>query len=265
MLSIHRFFGFPHDRRPSGSKRRAVLATECSSLRWMWPYNLRRSSLILSVIEAYPSLLRRSSLYHRMVRLVSPSDHWSIFIAMACRACSCFLVFGQHSTPYRANGLVDVHLKIFWYFQDSSDLSPLQPHNIDSYRMVTLSDMTRDPRYLNWVLFFQCWWHHQSRGQTPSIRSFGCWAAFHCPRVAFDFGAFASATSSAYDPPVCGRVWGIQNTGQLSLCPYKGWIPGDPTVTLKEGKVPAGHRTTLVTVQYSILTHLTYSFAFYCN
>ncbi len=57
-------------------------------------------------------------------------------------------------------GLVDLCLEIFWHFlitQDSGDLSPLEPSRVDSCSCVrdgVASDMTRDPRNLNWAVFF---------------------------------------------------------------------------------------------------------------
>lgn len=134
-------------------------------------------SLIFSVIGATPSLLRRSSLNHRMVKAGQserPPEHLyrhgmqGLFMLLGRWQAFC-PIYGE----WVQYSLVDVCLKIFWYFQ-----SPLQPHSIDSYRMVSLSNMTRDHRYLN---------------------------CNHCPGVAFDFGAFASASSSAYDNPLCGR------------------------------------------------------------
>ncbi len=94
--SIHRFLGLPRGWQPPGSRRSAVLATESMSLRMVWLYHLRRASLIFSVIAATLSRRLMSSFIIWSWR-VSPSIHRSIFITIAWRADSCFLVVGQHS------------------------------------------------------------------------------------------------------------------------------------------------------------------------
>lgn len=97
--SIHRFLGLPPGQRPPGLKWSTVLATESHSLRMMWPYNLRRASTGASSFQGWLTFLGRTP------------------------------TFSGIKGDWANNGLVDLCLKIFWYFpitQDSSDLSPLE-------------------------------------------------------------------------------------------------------------------------------------------
>lgn len=180
-------------------------------------------SLIFSVIGATPSLLRRSSLNHRMVKAGQserPPEHLyrhgmqGLFMLLGRWQAFC-PIYGE----WVQYSLVDVCLKIFWYFQ-----SPLQPHSIDSYRMVSLSDMTRDPRYLNWVLFFNAD-GTISLGATLQVFDL---VVVEPHSIVLELHLILERSLVLHHPLTTilyaddSRVWGLQNTGQLSQCPYKG-------------------------------------------
>lgn len=109
IASIRRFFGLPHGQQPPGSSRRADLDTEFSSVCMTCPYHHRRTSLIFFVIGATPSHFQTASFVTRS-RRVKPTIHLTVFFSTALRICSCFVVAGQRSAPYRATG----HMTVFW-------------------------------------------------------------------------------------------------------------------------------------------------------
>lgn len=72
-----------------------------NSPRCACPYHCRHASHIFFSIGATPSHFRTSS-FITQSRRVKPTVHLRIFISMALRICSCFLVVGQQS--HRATG-----------------------------------------------------------------------------------------------------------------------------------------------------------------
>lgn len=281
MLSIHHVFGLPRSRLFLQSNCPRCVGCGCtiwgalsSFIPWLERLPVFLGHLLSSQSEWPPEHLNLQGLFMLLGR-------WPAF-------CS---IYGNwaHDSP------VDLRLNIFWLFfvaQDPSDLSPPQPLHFDSWVGVwdgIAVQNNQGSKISDLSAGHQCWLYIVSLVATLQV--WPCWAAFwmlscilsslswSCHVCIWFWSAeqvsFASATLSAYNPPVRGQCSASERypcvgiAGQLLLCPYKGWTglgwsPVDANVTLKDCEVPAGHQTTLLTVQYSNLTHLTYSFAFYC-
>lgn len=124
--SCQRFFSLPRGLLPPVSNRWA----EFSLQRTTWLYHQSLDSRILSVISTTP---------HRFLM--------SLFITRSTKSFENQVAAGQHFDSvchWVHDWLVDFRLEINWHPLIAQDSSHLMPP-------VSQSEVTRDPRYLNWV------------------------------------------------------------------------------------------------------------------
>ena len=106
----------------------------------------------------------RTSSFVTQFLLVRPSIHLIIRVSIVLRICSCFLVAGQHSAPYSATGLTTVRytFDLRYIGIRRSQSTPVTCRHFSHAAfvlarasvIVSQSDVTREPRYLNIVTFF---------------------------------------------------------------------------------------------------------------